>query len=119
MVLKELETTQPNIGSGKEVYSLCPNCSKMYKAMDEEGHKETLPAECKRCHCPMVAGDESAEFMELSALENHDEAVSLYGRQYRGETAVGLSRTQMRAELRPEVEAEVRAEYEAKAKAAE
>ena len=119
MATKVLETTQPNIGSGKEAYAHCPNCSKMFLAVDEDGHDETLPRECKRCHCPMVAGDESKAFMDLAAEAQHDEAVAAFGAQYRGETGARQSRTEMRAELRAEVEAEVRAEYKEKAKAAE
>ena len=117
MVLKELETSQPNIGSGKEVYAHCPNCSKMYLSENDRGRPQTLPQTCERCECPMVAGDESKAYMDLAAEENHDEAVSLFGRQYRGETPVGLSRTEMRAEIMAEVRAEIAAE--AKAKTAE
>lgn len=114
MVTKELETAQPNIGSGREVYTLCPNCSKMYLSTDNEGHDETLPRECKRCRCPMVAGEDSADFMDLTALEFHDEAVAVFGAQYRG--GDGRFRHKTEAAIRAEIEAEVRAEYEAKAK---
>lgn len=86
-----LRTSVPNIGSDKVEYVHCPNCSRMYKSIDEDGKTEGFPSRCKRCDCPMVSTDEGKKaqtWMDAQAEKAYDPAIADFGRQMRGENAV-------------------------------
>jgi hypothetical protein len=83
-----LKTSSPNIGSNKVVYVHCPNCSKMYRMVDEEGNPDGLPSTCKRCGCPMdnsPEGKKAQQWMDTQADGAYDPAIASFGRQMRGE----------------------------------
>lgn len=114
MVTETLRESQPNLGNDNLVYVHCPSCSRMYESINEKGSRATIPAECERCGCPMVAGEESQAWMDLLAEEHYDPALADLGRKIRGE---GTDFTEERARMRVEIEAEVRAEIAAEAAA--
>jgi len=80
---------QPNIGSEKTMWVMCPNCSRMHEALDMEGKAVTIPEQCKRCGCPMdtsIDGRVAHAWMDAEAEKASDPAVTRFGRLMRGES---------------------------------
>ena len=83
-----LKRTMPNLGDGNTEYVHCPNCSKMYRVVDADGNSDTLPANCKRCGCPVEDSPKALKFMDDFAKANHDPALSAMGKRSRGELVI-------------------------------
>ena len=80
-----LQRSYPNLGSQSLEYAHCPNCSKMFKSIDEDGKPEGIPENCKRCGCPMADRDaqRAMAWMDVQAEQQHDPALSDLARRAR------------------------------------
>jgi len=102
-MVDQLLISNPNVGGGEVDYVHCPNCSMMYATKDDKGYDEQLPANCKRCSCPVVAGEVSQKWMNQYATENHDAKLVEIGRRVRGGQLGGADDGGEMSSLRAEV----------------
>ena len=80
-----LKTTQPNVGNENVLYADCPNCSRMFQVMDDQGKKVGLPPECPRCTCPIdEKANKAVAWMNEQAERHHEPALAELGRRSRG-----------------------------------
>jgi len=72
-------------GSDGRTYVKCPDCSKLYGWVSDEGKvvEQEIPSRCKRCGCPMDA-KKAAEFSEAQARAGHSPALAEIGNRLRG-----------------------------------
>ena len=62
----------------------CPHCSMDHVIRDHSGKSMGLAEECTRCGCPMRNEGEAKAFMDMSAEEDAEAAITKFAQQSTG-----------------------------------